>query len=66
MTYGTHTMERGSLPAKTYPTAKLSDGRTIMLSLYGWAILEGDGQARSDKIRDEAWKIQEQWMRETR
>lgn len=57
--YGTHTSKT---TGKTYPTAKLSDGRTIMLGKYGWAILEGDGQAKSDSIRDEAWAIQGEWM----
>jgi hypothetical protein len=60
--YGTHTSNPGKSYERTYPTAKLSDGRTIMLSRYGWAILEGDGQARSNEIRDEAWAIQQEWM----
>jgi len=62
MTYGTHTTNAGKSYERTYPTAKLSDGRTIMIGTYGWAILEGDGQARSDEIRNEAWRIQTEWL----
>jgi len=51
------------ITGKSYPVLPLSDGRHITVSDYGWAILEGDGQARSAAIVDEAWALQSEWMR---
>lgn len=53
------------MTTQSQPTRKLSDGRTIRLSPYGWTILEGDGQAGSPAVREEAWAIHDAWMRET-
>jgi hypothetical protein len=53
MTFGTITNKYG----QTFGTTSLSDGRTLMIGKYGWAILDGDSQAGSEAIRDEAWKI---------
>jgi hypothetical protein len=53
MTFGTTTNEYG----QTFGTTSLSDGRTLMIGRYGWAILDENTQAGSDAIRDEAWKL---------
>jgi hypothetical protein len=52
------------ITGQTYSVLPLSDGRHITVSEFGWAIIEGDGQARSATIVEEAWTLQSQWMRD--
>ena len=57
---------KSPITGHVYPVRELSDGRHIALSESGWFILEGDGQARSQAIRDEAWTITFDWQESVR